>query len=399
MNFVKIPDAVKRSLPRFMNEGDLVVIYERHDSMNHIYLEGGQIFNNKFGAFPHNDFIGKPFGSKIFSRYTPGWLYALEPSPDLWTLAVHSRTQVVDNLDSSVITFHLDIYPGCTVVESGTGSGCMSLSIARAISPHGKLFTYEYNAARAETAKEEFIKLGLGDIVHVQCQDVCGIVGDGGFTSVDAHTVDAVFLDLPEPWLTIDHALRVLKPGRNICCYSPCIEQVMKTCEKLRSLGFHIIDFETPDLGPEEETIETIVVAVNGISHGKDEVEVVLKDINSSGDNPSPVVTTATVTTTTPTSTTIGDIVEGKKRRRIEEKEENDIDNDIGVTAAAVVDTINSSNDKQNKPYKRGEQKQLNATPVPGHILNIARPNTSMKGHTAFLTFAMTPSISGEGKI
>jgi hypothetical protein len=30
-----------------MMDGDLVIIYERHDSMTHLYLEKGKIFQNK----------------------------------------------------------------------------------------------------------------------------------------------------------------------------------------------------------------------------------------------------------------------------------------------------------------------------------------------------------------
>ena len=57
--------------------------------------------------------------------------------------------------------FRLDLKPGMRVVESGTGSGSLSTSIIRAIMPHGHLFTYEFNAVRAEKAKEDFAKLGF----------------------------------------------------------------------------------------------------------------------------------------------------------------------------------------------------------------------------------------------
>lgn len=81
---------------------------------------------------------------------------ALKPTPELWGLAVHSRTQIVDEVDSSVVVSRLNIQPGWTVIESGTGSGCMTLCLARAIYPNGHVYTFEYNQVRADEAREEF---------------------------------------------------------------------------------------------------------------------------------------------------------------------------------------------------------------------------------------------------
>jgi tRNA (adenine57-N1/adenine58-N1)-methyltransferase len=62
----------------------------------------------------------------------------------------------VNELDSSVVTLNLDVFPGCVVVESGTGSGCMTMSLARAVHPNGHVHTFEYNGVRAQKAQEEF---------------------------------------------------------------------------------------------------------------------------------------------------------------------------------------------------------------------------------------------------
>ncbi len=89
MNFAKYNNLIPKLTTRIMKSGDLVITYERHDSLDQLYLENGKIFNNKFGSFHHDDFIGKPYGSKITSRLSSGWMYALEPTPELWSSAIH----------------------------------------------------------------------------------------------------------------------------------------------------------------------------------------------------------------------------------------------------------------------------------------------------------------------
>lgn len=86
MNFTK---NIKSKRPRLVEEGDLVILYERHDSLDHFYVKKGEILNNKFGNFHHNDMIGKPFGSKIMSKSSKGYVYILEPTNELWSSAVH----------------------------------------------------------------------------------------------------------------------------------------------------------------------------------------------------------------------------------------------------------------------------------------------------------------------
>lgn len=136
-----------------------------------------------------------------------------------------------------MISEMLELRPGSVVVESGTGSGSFSHSIARIIGLKGHLHTFEFHPVRAELARGEFKEHGLEDIITVYHRDVCKT--GFGLDSV----ADAVFLDLPAPWEALEHAKTALRKDKatRICCFSPCAEQVQKTCDTLRSTGFHEI--------------------------------------------------------------------------------------------------------------------------------------------------------------
>ena len=74
--------------------------------------------------------------------------------------------------------------------------------------------------------------------MHLQHRDVC----KDGF-GIDS-LADAVFLDLPAPWEAVPHAKQSLKAGEltRICCFSPCVEQVQRTCTALREFGFFDVE-------------------------------------------------------------------------------------------------------------------------------------------------------------
>ncbi|CAM9262407.1 unnamed protein product [Ectocarpus sp. 13 AM-2016] len=255
-----------------IRNGDMVVFFEGREPIGFDRMKAKTIWQCRHGAFHHDEIIGKPFGSRVFSRTTKGYVYALSPTPELWSHVVPNRTQIVQDFDQSIVIFRLDLKPGNTVVESGTGSGVMSTAIMRTIAPSGFLHSFEFNEFRATRAQEEFEENALGGLVKAVHRDVCAARGEGGgFGEELDGKVDAVFLDLPEPWLAVAHAKMTLKPGKKLCSYSPCIEQVMKTCEALRSQGFHSVStiefrlrninyaevqLDVPDFGSNEEAAE-----------------------------------------------------------------------------------------------------------------------------------------------
>lgn len=225
-----------------IEEGDLVILYLNNnfyaiDVRTEIKNKKGEMVENvcqtTFGALKVKNVIGTQYGSRI--ELSKGWGHILQPTPELWSLTLPHRTQIIYTPDISMILLQLDLVPGCVVVEAGTGSGSLTHALIRRVRPHGHVYTFDFHEQRAKLAQEEFEHHGLADFVTVKHRDVCA----QGFGDELNGKVDAVFLDLPGPWSGIPHAVITLKKdGGRFCSFSPCIEQVQRTCLTLEEHGF-----------------------------------------------------------------------------------------------------------------------------------------------------------------
>lgn len=355
----------ERSVDRtdVITPGSLCVIFESFDVLNFVYAKPKAIFSNRNGHFHHDDFINKPYGCKIRSRNKQGlgFVYILRPTPELWARSLNHRTQIIHELDASMILFQLNIKPGMVVCESGTGSGSMSHAFMRSIAPEGHLHTYEFNKARVDAARIEFQKNKVDHLVTVHHRDVCGKKSNknsngssdneevpaedrGGFGPISTptdktlrskHLADAILLDLPEPWLAIPHAKEILKPNARIASYSPCVEQSQKTIAKMTEYGFH--------------SIKTIEVRLK--EYYVDEVESEMPPTFRLPDREASASWNHT-DTNNPNDETEGE-TEGEKKEEIKQETSDN--------SAQVAKKIK---------------------------MTCARPMGNMRGHTAFLTFA-----------
>ena len=190
-----------------------------------------------------------------------GFVHILPPTPEAWTASLDHRTQVVYTPDYSYVLQRLRVRPGSTIIEAGAGSGSFTHAAARVVfngdpstsSPSkqksfGRVLSYEYHEPRVHSLREELSSHGLDGIVELTHRDVC----NHGFALPDLPSqpqADAVFLDLPAPWLALKHLTRSspsspLNPSSavHLCTFSPCIEQVIATTSYLRKNNWTEID-------------------------------------------------------------------------------------------------------------------------------------------------------------
>lgn len=118
------------------------------------------------------EWVGRPFGCRVTSRNRGQHLHLLGLTPELWTLVVRQRTQILYLADAALICAKLELRPGARVLESGTGTGSLSTTLARAVGKRGEVRTFEFHAQRAEMAQKDFDANGLGGIITCVQRDI-----------------------------------------------------------------------------------------------------------------------------------------------------------------------------------------------------------------------------------
>src|SRR5207248_2765296 len=185
-----------------------------------------ETFHSDRGWISHDAIIGQPEGSWVRSSMGLRYL-AVRPTLAEFVLDMPRGAQVIYPKDLAMILFWADIYPGCRVLEAGTGSAALTLALLRAVGPEGRVTTFEQ--------RDEFARRALANI-HMRCGEVTnltmrlGPVEDG---VADEEPVDRVLLDLPEPWRLTQAVARVLRPGGIFLSYVPTIIQSHQIAEAL----------------------------------------------------------------------------------------------------------------------------------------------------------------------
>lgn len=101
---------------------------------------------------------GNHSGPKLLVIQVDLFIYWLQPG--LWTLVLSHRTQILYISDISFVVMCLEIVLGCLVLESGTGSGSLTTSLARAVALNGHVYTFDFHEQRVASAREDFEKPG-----------------------------------------------------------------------------------------------------------------------------------------------------------------------------------------------------------------------------------------------
>jgi tRNA (adenine57-N1/adenine58-N1)-methyltransferase len=123
-----------------------------------------------------------------------------------------------------------DIQPGHRVLESGVGSGALSMTLLRAgATVHGYELREDF-AARAQENVSSFLGDEAMSRYHVEVRN--------SYEGLDVEAVDRIVLDLPEPWQVVPHACRALRPGGILVAYTPSIMQASQLRESFRDTPF-----------------------------------------------------------------------------------------------------------------------------------------------------------------
>jgi tRNA (adenine57-N1/adenine58-N1)-methyltransferase len=177
---------------------------------------GGQLQTHR-GCINHDDLLGHPLGREIRSHI--GYPFVvLEPSTFDLVKQLKRTTQIMYPKDIGYLLLKLNVMPGSRVVEAGTGSGGLTLALARVVGKEGCLYSYEIRPDILRLAQENLEALGLSSNVQFTLRDIAA-----GF---DEHDVDALFLDVRRPWGYLEHVQQALKDGGFFGAILPTTNQV-----------------------------------------------------------------------------------------------------------------------------------------------------------------------------
>ena len=148
--------------------------------------------------------------------------------------------QVVVPKDAAAIIGFAGIGAGDRVVEAGTGSGFLAISLANVVGSAGKVYSYEWREDFHKLAEKNLAKAGLDKNVELKHKSI--------FDGIDETEVDVIILDLADSEKVTPYAFNALRKDGILVGFHPNVEQIRKFSDTAKQAGFE-----------NERTIEVIV--------------------------------------------------------------------------------------------------------------------------------------------
>jgi tRNA (adenine57-N1/adenine58-N1)-methyltransferase len=203
-------------MSRLFSVGDKTLLLDSKKRRYLINLTEDGEFHSHAGFVPHGLILGQPEGVRV--RSTRGANYvALRPTLEDFVVEMPRGAQVIYPKDLAPICMLADIMPGVRVLESGVGSGALSMTMLR-MGAH--IVGYELRedfANRARANVRSFLGEQALEHYRVELRDC--------YDGIAEDDVDRVVLDLPEPWRVVPHAEHALRLGGILVAYTPSITQ------------------------------------------------------------------------------------------------------------------------------------------------------------------------------
>lgn len=211
--------------------GDRVLLLDAKDRRYLVTLEAGKEFHSHAGVVAHDALIGEDEGTVV--KATKGGSYrVIRPTLSDFILKMPRGAQVIYPKDLGPLLMICDVFPGVKILESGVGSGALSMTLLRA---GADIVGYELRedfAANAVKNVTNFLGEGVLDRYRVEHRDC--------YDGIDETDLDRIVLDLPEPWKVIPHAPGALRAGGILAAYTPSILQAVQVREALSHNGFQM---------------------------------------------------------------------------------------------------------------------------------------------------------------
>ncbi|MGQ0604233.1 MAG: tRNA (adenine-N1)-methyltransferase [Anaerolineales bacterium] len=196
-------------------------------------LAPGEKLHTHYGMIEHAAMLGVELGSEITSHKGHRF-YLLAPNTDDLIRDIKRQSQIIYPKDIGFILMKLAIHPGVTVVECGTGSGGLTTVLAQMVGPQGRVVSYDVRDDHQSLARKNLERVGLAEHVTFKLRDIAA-----GFDETD---VDALFLDVANPWDFTTQARDALKGGGFFGSIVPTANQVSRLLEALQRTRFDFLE-------------------------------------------------------------------------------------------------------------------------------------------------------------